>query len=195
MDESTVVTKEPERKLRFADDQCLREICLPVAPGEDVTGLVQDLFYIMRKHRGVGLSAPQIGVNKRVSVVEFEGSAFALVNPEIIRHGRDREVKLERCLSLPLQYRGIPVERWRLIEVSSQGRKHGCSGWLARIVQHEMDHLEGILIVDYLQRPVVAKPAGVTRVPSLSFQEAHNVPAETPESTPPVREQGEVDGS
>ncbi len=113
----------------------------------------------MREAPGVGLAAPQIGVSKQLIVVEFgdEGDEdipkqlFVVANPEIIRKSKDTVKGIEGCLSVP----GVvgEVERSMVVTVSGQDKfgkkiKIRAQGWLARIFQHEIDHVNGMLYTD-----------------------------------------------
>jgi len=129
----------------------------------DIAQLIDDLVETMRVAPGVGLAAPQIDVGLRVIVVEYaEGSEdedapeispklYAIINPEITRTSKERVLGNEACLSLP-GYFG-EVERFERVTVKGLNR-HGqdfklkANGWLARIFQHEIDHIEGILYID-----------------------------------------------
>jgi peptide deformylase len=115
--------------------------------------LLDDLTETMRAAPGVGLAAPQIGVALQACVVEVEGQVHELVNPRIVRStGEDDD--LEGCLSLPgyVAY----VTRKEKVWVAAQNR-HGKKikvagvGLLSRALQHELDHLEGKLYIDYLK--------------------------------------------
>ena len=120
--------------------------------GKYLHGLLDDLVDSMRHAPGVGLAAPQIGEAKRVCVVEVAGQLHELVNPRIVRSdGDDRD--LEGCLSIPgyVAY----VTRREKIWVVAQNRhgkkiKVAGSGLLSRGMQHEIDHLDGKLYIDYL---------------------------------------------
>ncbi len=129
----------------------------------EIAQLIDDLVETMRVAPGVGLAAPQIDVGLRVIVVEYaEGSEdedapekppklYTVINPEITRTSKDRVLGNEACLSLP-GYFG-EVERYERVTVKGLNR-HGqdfklkANGWLARIFQHEIDHIEGILYID-----------------------------------------------
>jgi peptide deformylase len=112
--------------------------------------LVEDMIETMRAAPGVGLAAPQVGVPLRVIVIEYEDQLFAVVNPEIIRSSGEATDE-EGCLSAP-HWQG-PVTRATKLLVKGRD-PHGkevrikAEGWLARIFQHEVDHLEGILFLD-----------------------------------------------
>jgi peptide deformylase len=122
------------------------------------------MFETMRAASGVGLAAPQIGVGKRVIVVdvspvEKETAPLALVNPAIVEGGGSVE-GTEGCLSLPGVEGVVPRAEFVLVKAQDeQGHPvhlHA-SGFLARALQHEIDHLDGILFIDRI--PAVAAPA------------------------------------
>lgn len=138
--------------LRLYPDSVLRNICHPV---EDFDGwlsdVVDEMVALMRIHNGIGLAAPQVGITQRFFVAEINGQSVCLVNPVLAaRHRCDRMT--EGCLSLP----GVDVNVQRKSQIEVQGFDvHGCAqrhrvqGLWARVMQHEMDHLDGILICDY----------------------------------------------
>ena len=132
----------------------------------DLQKLIDDMIETMRDAPGVGLAAPQVGRPLRLSVIETvpkvdeEGNEieesrelFVIINPEIIWESRDELLGVEGCLSIP-GYVG-EVARAEKIRVRAQDR-HGrkmrlrLSGWTARIFQHEIDHLNGVLYIDKL---------------------------------------------
>jgi peptide deformylase len=129
----------------------------------DLQTLIDDMIETMRQAPGVGLAAPQVGVSQRVIVVEYgdgdedpDGPAkpkklFAVVNPEIIRHSKETVLGNEGCLSIP-GYFG-EVERYEGVTVKGFNRQGDpfrlkAKGWLARIFQHEIDHVDGVLFID-----------------------------------------------
>lgn len=134
--------------------------------GPELQQLVDDMIETMRQAPGVGLAAPQVNVSQRVIVVEYgeedeEGEQktppklYALVNPQIARISKEREVGTEGCLSIP----GIIGDVDRPVGIVLRGQnRHGqpvrlkADGWLARIFQHEIDHLEGVLFTDLAER-------------------------------------------
>jgi peptide deformylase len=153
----------------------IREIVTPPAPvlrqkarkvtqfTPELHALIDDMVETMRAAPGVGLAAPQVNIPLRVIVVEYtedeEGEkpprTYAVVNPEVARMTPETEIGAEGCLSIP-GYLG-EVERATGVTVKGFDR-HGkpikikASGWMARIFQHEIDHLDGILFPDRAER-------------------------------------------
>ena len=118
-----------------------------------VKRLVDDMFETMRAAPGVGLAAPQIGVPLRVIVVEYEDEQFSVINPEITNASGEITDE-EGCLSSPNWQ--APVSRATNVLVKGRDRngkevRIKAEGWLARIFQHEVDHLEGVLFLDKVQ--------------------------------------------
>jgi len=145
------------RALRYYGDPALRRKAAPAAAFDaELAALVADLFEGMYREKGVGLAAPQLGESTRVFVVDVEDDAGrtkrAFVNPVITR--REGTITGEEgCLSIP-GYRE-DVKRWAVIEVEARdetGRPFSLTagGLLARAIQHELDHLDGILFIDRL---------------------------------------------
>jgi peptide deformylase len=133
--------------------------------GPELQQLIDDMVETMRVAPGVGLAAPQVDVLKRVIVLEYGDDddedeeaprkLYTLVNPEIARFSTETISGTEGCLSIP----GLvgTVDRSESITIKGQTRygqpvKIKASGWLARIFQHEIDHLEGVLFVDRAER-------------------------------------------
>ena len=124
---------------------------------EALEALVHDMFETMYHAEGIGLAAPQIGISKRVLVADVrkrdEGQTgrIALVNPKVTRFGEETDRETEGCLSMP----GLEevIERSRTIEVEAQNLegkpvRFEVDGLLSRCLQHEIDHLDGILFID-----------------------------------------------
>jgi len=129
--------------------------------------LIDDMVETMREAPGVGLAAPQIGLSERIIVVEYyereedeeneeaPKKVWAMINPEIVKASEETLMGVEGCLSLP----GLlgEVERHAVVQVKGLNR-HGkpmkvkAKGWLARIFQHEIDHLNGVLFPDIAER-------------------------------------------
>jgi len=145
--------------------------------GHELQALVDDMIETMREAPGVGLAAPQVAVPQRVIVVEFGDEEdeevppklYVVINPEITRSSKETEVGTEGCLSIP----GFVGDVERALSVTVKGynrrgqaMKVKANGWLARIFQHEIDHLDGVLFTDRAVRvwksegePMQAVPA------------------------------------
>ena len=119
--------------------------------------LAADMFETMYKAPGIGLAAPQVGVSERLLVLDVadgdERRPMVLVNPEVVWRSSDRATAEEGCLSLPGQFADVTrPEQVKVSYLSEHGeeRELEAEGLLARCVQHEIDHLDGILFVDHL---------------------------------------------
>ncbi len=118
--------------------------------------LVDDMFETMHTAGGVGLAGPQIAQSIRVFVAEYEDHKIAVFNPEIVK-AEGEEIGPEGCLSIP-GYMGENIRRAAKVLVKGQDVRGKpirvpAEGWFARIVQHEIDHLDGVLFIDRLDRP------------------------------------------
>lgn len=145
------------RTLHLLGSPVLRQQSAPVTRVDDaVRQLVDDLFETMRAAKGVGLAANQIGVAQRVAVVDIgeeDPPPLALINPVIVERGDELEVAEEGCLSIPDIFGD--VERHAQVTVEAldrDGKKFRVEarGYKARAIQHEIDHLDGILFLDHL---------------------------------------------
>jgi peptide deformylase len=119
---------------------------------DEVRHLVDDLFETMDAARGVGLAANQVGVARRVAVVDADGDRFAMINPAIIE-AEGRASAEEGCLSIPEIYGDVTrPERIVLEALDVDGNRYRkeATGLKARAIQHEIDHLDGILFLDHL---------------------------------------------
>jgi peptide deformylase len=143
------------REVRLLGDPVLRTKADPVAAVTDeLRALIDDMFETMYAEDGVGLAAPQVGVGDRIIVIDPripEVAPFALVNPVIVEASEERERGEEGCLSIP----GLKdiVERSANVVVeglSADGApvRLPADGLLARVLQHEVDHLDGVLFID-----------------------------------------------
>lgn len=143
------------RPVRLLGDPILRESALPVEELDgEIHTLIADMFDTMYAEEGVGLAAPQVGVGLRVIVVdprEPEVPPFALINPEVVETAGELEKGEEGCLSIPglkeLVERPAQVVVTGMDEAGAQVRLEAV-GLLARILQHEVDHVNGILFID-----------------------------------------------
>lgn len=152
------------RTIVSTPDPVLRRKAKKVAAvDKDVLTLIDDMVETMRAAPGVGLAAPQIGISQQIIVVEYGNEEdeeapkklYAVINPEIISASEEKLVGTEGCLSIP-RIAG-DVERHEKIVVKGMNRqgklvKFKLSGWIARIFQHEIDHLDGILYTDRAQK-------------------------------------------
>ena len=147
--------------IRVLGDPILRKPTRPVTEiTDDVRRLIDDLFQTMYEAGGIGLAAPQVGREERVTVVHVDEHKFALINPELLdQSGNDRAE--EGCLSIPDIYgdvnRSLTVTV-RALDENGQARQITASGLLARCILHEIDHLDGKLFIDYLS-PLKRKSA------------------------------------
>jgi peptide deformylase len=122
---------------------------------ETVAGLVERMAKLMQEARGVGLAAPQIGVLRRVLVYQTddESPLVALVNPRLTASAEEQETSEEGCLSLGAASVVVPVERPLRVTVAAstptgEEVEIEAEGLEARVIQHELDHLDGVLIID-----------------------------------------------
>lgn len=165
------------RQIIHLPEPILRKRAKPVAKFDrDLQVLIDDMIETMREAPGVGLAAPQINLPMQLAVVEYgeledeeeqkedapppPKKLYVLINPEIIKASEEKVMGIEGCLSIP----GLvgEVERHESIQVRAFNRhgkpvKHKVDGWMARIFQHEIDHLNGVLFTDRAAR--VWKPS------------------------------------
>ncbi|WP_022851140.1 peptide deformylase [Limisalsivibrio acetivorans] len=146
-------------QIRTFPDEVLRRENLPVeVVDEEIRTLLDNMAETMYENMGVGLAAPQVGVNKRVIVVDISAGEepdglMKLVNPQIVDFGEETVLGEEGCLSIPGEYE--PVTRPDKVTVKALNEDGEelvieADGFLARALQHEMDHLEGVLFLDRL---------------------------------------------
>ncbi len=149
-----------QRPILFADHPILREKSRRVPrPTPEIQTLIQDMWETMRGARGVGLAAVQIGVPLRVIVVEIPedmddpdaGTSLALINPELVKVSNEVEDGVEGCLSVPGWVGTVPRHGEIVVKaVDPRGKpvRLKARGYLARVLQHEIDHTEGVLFID-----------------------------------------------
>jgi peptide deformylase len=143
--------------VRRYPDPVLRKVAEKVTDiSTELCKLSEDMIETMRAARGVGLAANQVGVPVRIISLEIglekEASPLILVNPEIVQVASE-EIAEEGCLSLPGFYETVKRARQVLVKaVTLDGKEFSmeCEGLLARAFQHEIDHLNGVLLVDHL---------------------------------------------
>jgi peptide deformylase len=145
-------------ELRYYGDPALRKAAAPVTVFDDAfRAFVGEMLEALRRTDGVGLAAPQVGVATRLAVIDTghgEAPPYVLANPEIIFASEEKAVEDEGCLSLP----GISLNVSRSARVSVRAQNESgaeytiedASGLLAKALQHEIDHLNGILFIDHV---------------------------------------------
>jgi peptide deformylase len=147
------------RQIITAPDPRLKIKARPVAAVDDgIRRLMDDMLETMRKAIGIGLAAPQVGVAKRVIVLDVaregeEAQPIMLANPEILWRSPELATFSEGCLSLPEHYAEVTRPdkiRLRYLDYQNEIREIEASGLLATCLQHEIDHLDGVLFVDHI---------------------------------------------
>jgi len=151
-------------------DPLLRQISTPVeAVTEELRALIDDMFETMYAAPGIGLAAIQVGVPKRLLVIDLQEPAVTdgeeegepvrdprvFINPEILKTSDTLQIYNEGCLSVPEQFAEVErPDRIRARWLDTDGKQHEeeIEGLLAVCLQHEIDHLEGILFIDHLSR-------------------------------------------
>jgi len=140
--------------IRVLGDPVLRKPTKPVTEFTDeLRKLIADMFETMYAAEGIGLAAPQVGRTERLAVVDVEGAKFVLVNPEILEREGGSEKGEEGCLSIPDIYGDVDRALTVTIRATDEnGKEYEATGseLLGRCFQHEIDHLDGKLFIDYL---------------------------------------------
>ena len=173
------------REIVTLPEPVLRRKAKPITKfDKELQTLIDDMIETMRDAPGVGLAAPQVGDSERLAVIEYAEDEddededesvekpakpkqlFVIINPEIVKASEEKVLGVEGCLSIP----GIQgeVERHEAIQVKGLNRfgkpqKVKVDGWMARIFQHEIDHLNGVLFTDLSTR--VWKPTSEEETP------------------------------
>ncbi len=147
-------------KIRIHPDEILRkpaeEIKFPLSP--NMPRLMRDMFDTVQAAKGVGLAAPQIGKSIRLIVINLEHldiPIFGLINPKIKNFGGKKLEMEEGCLSIPGVYGMVKrPDQIEFIYQDLEGKKHSAeaSGLMSRVIQHEIDHINGILILDKITK-------------------------------------------
>jgi peptide deformylase len=139
--------------LHLLGSPVLRQHSAPVQDIDDeVRRLVDDMFETMDAAKGIGLAANQVGVARRVAVVDVDGDRFAMIDPRIVE-AEGRATAEEGCLSIPDIYADVTrPDRVVLEALDASGHPYRkeATGLKARAIQHEIDHLDGILFLDHL---------------------------------------------
>jgi len=149
------------RKILTEPDPILRKKCEPLEKVDiDTKKLMDDMLETMYAAPGIGLAAVQVGILKRLVVIDIskgeeEKKPIFLINPQIINQSKKTSVYEEGCLSLPGQFAEIerPAEcTIKYIDYNGKEKDLKADGLLATCIQHEVDHLNGILFIDYLSK-------------------------------------------
>jgi peptide deformylase len=151
----------PARPLVILPDSQLRQVSDPIGDiTDDIRALARDMLETMYEAPGIGLAAIQIGVPKRLVVIDLakdgeEKRPMVLVNPEITWASDERRAYEEGCLSIPDYYEEVERPervRFRYRDLDGKTVEADADGVLATCVQHEIDHLNGVLFIDYLSK-------------------------------------------
>jgi peptide deformylase len=152
----------PKLRIVTLPDPILREKSLPVETVDpQVRAFLNDMLETMYAAPGVGLAAIQVGVRRRMLVMDTARGEdepkrpMMLINPEIVSKGDTPRVHEEGCLSIPEMYAEVQrpaLVRVRYVDIEGKQREEDFEDLLATVVQHEMDHLDGLLFIDHLSR-------------------------------------------
>lgn len=139
------IIKYPAKILR----EKTKKVKDPLDP--EIQKLITQMIETLREAKGLGLAAPQIGKSLRLCTVDYENNLYVLINPKIVSYSRNRVMMEEGCLSFPGKF--FQIERpekvkVRYLDEKGKSAKIKADGILARALQHEIDHLEGILVID-----------------------------------------------
>jgi len=158
--------KNPPLQLHYLGDRVLRQPAKRVAKvDENIRQIVRQMLQTMYSADGIGLAAPQVGINKQILVIDIhleepDVPPLVMINPVIKEFSEDLEVCQEGCLSIPGVF--LEVCRPAMVEVAYKdewGRPQAlmASGLLARAIQHEIDHLTGIMFVDRVENQALLR--------------------------------------
>ena len=142
------------REVRVVPDTVLRKRSREITEiTSRIKTLAVDMVDTMRKEDGVGLAAPQIGILKRIVVIEIEDKLYQMINPKILEFSGE-EIDFEGCLSVPNRQGRVKRPTWlkvRYTNLDGETTELEAEDFLARAVCHELDHLEGVLYIDKLE--------------------------------------------
>lgn len=173
--------------LIIAPDPRLKTKSLPVEQiTDEIRALASDMFDTMYYEKGIGLAAVQLGVHKRLLVADVSwrdedgtpGKQYVLINPEIIENSAELNVYKEGCLSLPDQYADVTrptTIRVRYQDLQGNQQEENYEGLLATCIQHEIDHLNGIIFVDHasaLKRDMILRK--LTKLKKQGYFDPHD---------------------
>lgn len=139
--------------IRVLGDPILRKETAPVGEiTDEIKKLVADMFETMYASEGIGLAAPQVGRTERIAVVDVDGARYVLINPEVVSRAGSAKSE-EGCLSIPNIYGDVErpaTVTVRTINENGEAHEITATDLLGRCLQHEIDHLDGKLFIDYL---------------------------------------------
>ncbi len=150
-----------KKKILIEPDPILRKKCEPLqSVNSDVKKLMDEMLDTMYEAPGIGLAAIQVGILKRIVVIDItkgedKKNPLYLINPEIVHRSKETSVYEEGCLSLPGQFAEIerPAEcHLKYIDYHGKEKTLKATGLLSTCIQHEVDHLNGVLFIDYLSK-------------------------------------------
>ena len=146
-------------------EETLREVSSPVpCINEEIKILIDEMFVTLKKSNGIGLAAPQIGKNIRLFIVQLEeDSGMVFINPEVIRTSNEQCSMEEGCLSIPKVYEKVIRPKdvtLQYMDINGKKQLIQATGLLARVIQHEYDHLNGVLFVDRLEETIKERAIG-----------------------------------
>lgn len=140
-------------EIKKVGDEVLREVSKPVEKiDKDIKNLIKNMNSTMMAGDGVGIAAPQVNVSKRIILVRPGNKTYVLINPNITFRSKDLVADYEGCLSVP--GKSIKIERSKKIiveytDIDNERYEMEAEDLFARVIQHENDHLDGKLIIDY----------------------------------------------
>lgn len=150
------MTDSMKVNLVYVPDKRLKTVCSPVDKVDpELLDILDQMVEIMNKNDGCGLAGPQVGVLKRIFIADpftdGQSCVVKMINPEILWFSEEKEIHKEGCLSIPEFY--IDVERSssvkvRYLDTDGTSQEMLAKGFLARIIQHETDHINGVLLID-----------------------------------------------
>lgn len=171
----------------IAPDERLKTKSLPIEQVTDeIRELAASLFDTMYYEKGIGLAAVQVGVHKRIVVADVDwrdedgtpGTQYVLINPEILENSPELNMYKEGCLSLPEQFAEVTrpkTVRVRWTDLSGKQQEEAFDGLLATCIQHEIDHLNGIIFVDHaspVKRDMILRK--LTKLKKQGYFDAHD---------------------
>ena len=174
------------REIIILPDKRLRQVSDPVKTiTADLRALVDDMFETMYKAPGVGLAAIQVGVAQRVVTVDTAkkdepNNPQVFINPEVVWASDEKGTYEEGCLSIPEYYEEVerPAQvRVRYTDLDGKVHEEDADGLFATCIQHEIDHLNGVLFVDYLSKLKNVKIASIGPITTKTLQELKLEPA------------------